>query len=100
MYRANTAPRDKISMTLPSERIKLLLLGGLSSHFRPPQNQRFAVEAWTRRDSNPHLRPSRGAVFPLHHGPEETIQPGYNENYASIRLFLNASPERESHAAC
>ncbi len=70
--RVNTAPRDNISIALLPGPGQVTFVGSLSSLWLP-QNQRLRMEAWTRRDSNPHLRPSRGAVLPLHHGPEKTL---------------------------
>src|ERR1700730_16780366 len=92
MFWASTAPRDRISMTLPSKRIKLLLLGAYP-RVSPPQNLRFATEAWTRRDSNPHLLPSRGAVFPLHHGPTETVLLSRERITHLASAFLKCEPK-------
>lgn len=41
--------------------------------FAPYRTRAQKDRAWTRRDSNPHLLPSQGAVFPLHHGPGESL---------------------------
>jgi hypothetical protein len=47
----------------------------LSSHFAPLEPPLRQNRAWTRRDSNPHPLPSRGAVFAFHHGLNQNLLP-------------------------
>ena len=70
---SETAPRDITSIAPRSSRSQVTFVGSLSSLLAPTEPSPHN-EAWTRRDSNPHLRPSRGAVFPLHHGPKHTLR--------------------------
>jgi hypothetical protein len=64
--------------------------------FRSHRTSASEVEAWTRRDSNPHPLPSQGAVFPLHHGPTQSVRvPRYGVRYCGHRL-RSSGPKRES----
>jgi hypothetical protein len=64
-------PATRLVSPLLSISVKLLLLE-LIPVFAPTE-LRFERSV-DPRDSNPHLLPSQGAVFPLHHGPEATLQ--------------------------
>ena len=50
--------------------VKLLFVGEGYPCLHHPRTCVPRRGTWTRRDSNPYLLPSQGAVFPLHHGPQ------------------------------
>ncbi len=69
---ANTAPCDSFSIDSDNSQSSYFCreaIPAFPSHRTRAQKDR----AWTRRDSNPYLLPSQGAVFPLHHGPAESL---------------------------
>ncbi len=79
---------------------QVTFVGSVSLHWLP-QNPRFQTEAWTRRNSNPHLLPSQGAVFPLHHGPETILCPErLTDMCIGHTTFGNNFPDWEAGLAC
>ena len=92
---SETAPRDETSITPPFSRGQVTFVGRLSSPLAPtePALRKRSVDP---EDSNPHLRPSRGAVFPLRHGPEETLQVGLRESMFSYHTLNKHFPNGKS----
>lgn len=90
----DTAPCDNVSIA-PTVHLGQVTFVGAYPCIRSHRTT-ASHEAWTRRDSNPHLLPSQGAVFPLHHGPEATLQLKLFEVILRNKICSNLLPKREN----